>query len=511
MNHTSFRLSPIAKILTIGTIIGTLTACTSAKIDKQVNTATAAAQQKTDDVYANYGSPSTDNQPGVFDHSGYYLKEVTRAPLWLEEPVYISGNMMLRNLLEQILNGTDVSYSFTGGANPSYRLDNLVINGTVQQALDYISGATGYHYVVQNNTLTFSDMTTKTFYINAVPGQSSFGIGQSEDQYTIGTVSASSSGSGSGGSNGSQFSTVDGTINQWQDVHDSIASLASQDSKISITQSDSSVTVTDHWTNLEKISAWVKSYNQQLHKQISFKVQILKIQLNNQYAQGIDWSGLVHGAHVIYNSGIGFASVLDSGLTSSLSGDSSTLSVKNSNYLLFIQSLQQQGKVTVDQEPLITSLNNEAAEVKDLINTSYLQSIQNTVIPSGSSTASQNTLTPGNIVTGMEIYLLPHITQEGDIFLRVSASLGDLTAMQQQGSVQSGSGIQLPTIMMRAFNQNAVLKNGQTLVIAGFRTTTNKNSDIHHFDIPGLGGATGLSDNTELVLLITPEISEIPG
>lgn len=507
------RLSDIAKTVILCLGISVLTGCaTSTALNKEVDQSAGAAQQKTSQIYDNYAQTPDSAKVGIFDHPGYYLKEVTRNALWLQQQVYISGTMTLNHLLTQILSGSQVSYNFTGGADADRRMNGITFDGNVKQALDYISTLTGYHYTINDNTITFSDITTETYYINAVPGQSSFGMGQSQSQYTIGSVSSSgsdSSGSSSGGD--SQFSKMDGKIDHWEDVRNALQNLASHDGKITITQSDAAVTVTDHWTNLETISRWIKNYNDQLHKQISFKVQILTVQLNHEYAQGIDWTGIIKGANVAYNSGLGFASVLDSGITSALTGTGSTLSIQNSRYTMLINSLQQQGKVTVDQEPIITSLNNEAAEVKDLINTAYLQTVQNTVIPTGDSTTSQNTLTPGNIITGLEIHLLPHITQTGDIFLRVSAGLGDLTGIQQVGTVTSGNGIQLPTIDLREFNQNAVLKNGQTLIIAGFKINTHKNDGISHFDINALGASSALSNSTELVLLITPQISDTQG
>lgn len=501
--------SNLGKILLASIILSSLGGCiTSKAINQKVDQENDINSKKISQFYDNYGKNSTANQSMIVEHSGYYYKKINRNPLWLQDKIYISGSMNLNRLLSQIFTGTPVNYSFTGEADPNLSIDNITIDGTITQALNYISALTNYHYEVNNNTLTLSDITTKTFYINAIPGESTFGLGQTGSDYTIGNIQASGSGdSGSGGSSTNQFSTADGKINHWQDVDSAIQKLLSQDGKLTITQSDSSVTITDHWSNIKKIDKWVKEYNHQLNQQISFRVQILTVQLSHEYAQGIDWSAVIRGANIAYNSNIGFASVLDSAITSSLTGSGSTLTVQNKDkYNILINSLQRQGKVSISQEPIITSLNNQAAEIKDIINTAYLQSVQNSLVPTGSTTASQNTLTPGNIITGLELHILPHVTNDGDIFLRVSAGIGDLTDLRQIGTVNSGNGIQLPVMALREFNQNAVLRNGQTLVIAGFKVKTNKRNDVGHFDVNALGSASGLSSTAELVLLITPNI-----
>jgi len=226
-----------------------------------------------------------------------------------------------------------------------------------------------------------------------------------------------------------------------------------------------------------------------------------KISMNNALGPNL-FSKLTLGTLASDVSGATFSGTINAG---GLKGSS-----------LFIMALSEQGKVSVKNSPVITTLNNQVAEIQQVVNTGYLKEMSVT----SSSTDSTNTtpevsLTPGNITTGLQLYVLPKI-KGSKIYLQISANLSTLTDLKSYTADQQSSSdnvqplvtssIQLPVVDNKKFNQRSLLKNGQTLVIAGFNETQNSTKHVQYMNLPVTGGASGLSDKTETVLLITPHV-----
>ena len=129
------------------------------------------------------------------------------------------------------------------------------------------------------------------------------------------------------------------------------------------------------------------------------------------------------------------------------------------------------------------------------------------------SSLSQETLTPGTVTYGFQMYLLPKI-QEDKVYLQISSVLSDLTSLQavtQTGQVDpdgssKASAIQVPNLAQKNFNQRSVLRNGQTLVLAGFKNLNDSNKNTSVAGLTALGGLAAQGVNEELVVLITPII-----
>ena len=66
--------------------------------------------------------------------------------------------------------------------------------------------------------------------------------------------------------------------------------------------------------------------------------------------------------------------------------------------------------------------------------------------------------------------------------------------------------VQLPKVDARLINQRAVIKNGSTLILAGYKANQSqaKNNKFYEFD--RLGAQSSERENRELVFLITPVI-----
>jgi type II secretory pathway component GspD/PulD (secretin) len=122
--------------------------------------------------------------------------------------------------------------------------------------------------------------------------------------------------------------------------------------------------------------------------------------------------------------------------------------------------------------------------------------------------------TPGNIKTGLDLTIIPHI--QGDkIYLSLNAILSTLQGIKtiggdnsanDEGKMKNLSQIQLPQTEDRVFNQRIMAHNHNVIVLSGFKVKQNATQDNKNFGISELGGNYGLSSNIELVVLIQPTI-----
>jgi type II secretory pathway component GspD/PulD (secretin) len=175
-------------------------------------------------------------------------------------------------------------------------------------------------------------------------------------------------------------------------------------------------------------------------------------------------------------------------------------------------ALSQQGKTAIVTEPRVVCLNNQVSVIKITEQKGYLASIQNTTLAGGATgtTAPTSTvtsqLTPGSIITGVTIYILPKIIGS-KIIMQVNADLSISTALVNFGPV--GSQIQLPTIESKNFNQRSVIRSGETLILSGFRQLSNRAAATQLMKSQALGGKASAQTSSETVVLITPII--LPG
>ena len=178
----------------------------------------------------------------------------------------------------------------------------------------------------------------------------------------------------------------------------------------------------------------------------------------------------------------------------------------------FINALAQQGKVSIDTQPRVVTLNNQVAEIGINTQTTYLASVSTTTTTNVGSTA---TLTPGTVTTGFSLYLLPKI-QGNNVYLQISSTLASLITLKQYtgnttGSSSNSSAIYAPIVSSKRFNQRSAVPSGDTLVLAGFKQLKNEANKQSLFGSDALGGYGGNQTNVETIVLITPTILDLKG
>jgi len=472
--------------------------------------------------------------PPVLTNKGFYVDtnpiSLVKPPNWLFQRVSLNAqDMPFQFLLSRLLRNTGTVVDYQPGVQQQMPI-TMQYQGQIKGALDKLAGLTGYDYTAVGRSLSWTAFETKIFNISFMPGASNYLLGQQSggDSGASSSTSSGSSASFGAGNGDQQFTNLQGKLSVWQDIAKTLDDLKSDKGKVVVSESTASVTAYDHPANISAMTKYIDKLNQTMSQQVGLKVQVLEIDLNNSYAYGINWNqiatiagtkltlagNLATGAAVV-GSDAAAISGPTGGIFGLQVGNSGSGGTGGSNAIL--NALSTQGRLRVVTEPSVVTMNNQVAEIRINTDTSYLASASSTA--AATNVGATSTLTPGTITTGLTLYLLPKI-QDNDIYLQVSstlsslvtitpfsASTGSSTAPTTSSSTQpSISFIELPTLSEKSFNIRSIVESGATLIVAGFKEIRDNTKTTSFAGVDALGGKGGLSENTETILLITPQL-----
>lgn len=482
---------------------------------------TKAARHKFDDS----GRPL----PPLLVKQGSYVDttpiSLDRQPQWLSNHIVIRGDQLPFSYYSRTIAagaGNNILVKYQTGLDPSANA-TMNYSGTVRGALDLLATKTGYVYSLRNNMIYWQAFVTRTFDIAFMPGGTDYLMGK--------TANTSTGNTSQGGTNGtvsnyvssdaseSEYSNLKGTLSIWKDLDTTIRQLLSKDGRVIVSESSTSVTVRDKPTNVELISQYIGNLNHNLSKQVLVKVQVLDVELENDYSFGINWQIIANAFNkspfVIngnYGTPVSITTLTPQPVINGATipapqfGFNSAQDPNDPNgvpsYTILLNALNQQGKTSIVSEPRVVCLNNQVSVIRVVKQNGYVASVQNTTLASG-GTAPTSTVTsqvtPGTLITGLTLYILPKILKD-KIYLQINADL----STNNNFTTFSASGIQLPNITEKHFNQRSMIKSGDTLILSGFRQVSNKVGANQFIQSQALGGKGSTQVTSETIVLITP-------
>jgi type IVB pilus formation R64 PilN family outer membrane protein len=319
-----------------------------------------------------------------------------------------------------------------------------------------------------------------------------------------------------------------GTLSVWKDLEATIKELLSPDGKVMVSEATTTVTVRDRPTNVALVGQYIKNLNHSLSRQVLVKIQVLDVALTSDFTFGINWSavkktlnGNLFQLNADYGTPVSITPLTSTAATSTglpQIGIDGSNSSGGSSVTALINALKQQGNVSIVTEPRVVCLNNQVSAVRIVNQRGYLASIQNTTVAGSSQGgASSNTvtsqITPGTVVTGFTLYVLPKILGK-KVYLQVNADLSNLQSIDTISSTGNGTAtaggssplIQTPRVTQKQFNQRSVIGSGDTLILSGFKQMTNQTGAMQLLDSQDLGGKASHQERVETIVLITPII-----
>ena len=404
---------------------------------------------------------------------------ISRDPLRLADiAARLSDITKIQHSVELGPNGTEVQAGADGAAVASTsRAGSLAIRpslrGSLSSVLDKIGSAFDVEWTYEDGRVVFRDYVTRQYQLSAMPVTSSMGFSAVE-------TSSSSS------------------LDMWDELQDGLRNVAGPNSQLSIGQGTGILTVTAMLSDQDRVRDYIATMNQTMGQQIAFDVNVLTVTARSAEAYGLDLESVAFGDSVTvdWRGGQNLPDPVGSVNVGIISGNFSLDAV--------ITALSSRRNVSIETRAGATTTNFQMIPVEVVEETNYVSQVEVEIDDNGNAVQSIETDT---IVTGFQMQLLPRVLNTREILLRYSLNLSDLVALE---TFDSGDGsVQLPQVTRSKFEQQVILKNGQTLVLSGFerQRTETENRGVGSPRFLGLGGVEkGDIRRASNIVFITPRL-----
>lgn len=350
------------------------------------------------------------------------------------------------------------------------------LRGPLSSVLDELAANFELDWTYSEGRVIFRDFVTRQYQIDALPFTETASADLSANNLTASTSV---------------------TTDIWGEVSSAIQDLLSDGSTVSFGASTGTVTVTARISDHARIRDFVRATNERVGQQVTFDVNVITVVLNERDTLGIDLS----------------AAVARSGFSMDLVGrpqvsggiGSVNIGVTRGNFSLtaLAQALSEYGRVSVETRAGTTTANNRVAPIEVIDEVAFLREVR--IEESASGNRDRITRSTDTATTGFQMQLMPRILNTRDIAVQYAVRISELNNLRTFGD--GNEAVQLPEISTTAFQQQAVIQNGQTLIMAGFERRRVERDTRTGGAILRAGRAESSNmQRVATVLMITPTI-----
>lgn len=413
--------------------------------------------------------------PASFQESTRMVESITSIPVRLSNNIYETSLGDIANKQFLPTGGQEVS----GG--------RTVWSGSLQNLLNQISSFYSSEWSYDQGVITFSSEQTKTFMLNALANEIEL------------TENSSSTGGGGEDSNAPEIE-IDGTttLEIWGEISQTVENIIGTAGNVTFSPSTGAITVTARQDVLRRVENYLRYQNQMRLRRIAISVKVLSIETSDTTNYNLDISGAITTA-----LGGGFRIAGSQTDDNGLSLDILKTPVGNTSRDIASTLEAKEGiqRVNIVHSGSLVTLSDQPAPLQVSRQIAYLERVSS----SGGDTASVS-LEPGTIDVGLFMTVLPRIVEDDRILMRLSIAITDADRNFRTFGTDELK-IELPEIDTTGFLQNAVVGNGETMVLAGFEKTTNSlSSSTNPFGFIFGGNESTTRGREMLVLLINSRI-----
>jgi general secretion pathway protein D len=392
-----------------------------------------------------------------------------------------------------------------------------------------------YDYNPQTAMLKVSYYNTKTYnvdYINISEltttsvksisvGAGSSSTGAMGATGTSGAMSGGTSAGAMGGSNASGAGsntdmttvTATSTFTFWDQLQNHIQEILKIDedyneayNKTLINRDATSITVSGTKRQLLEVEQYIAALKKRMHSQVMIEAHLIELTYNDYSSIGVNWSEF------------------SLALTGNYSNSFNNIGAVNPVYSFgaqfnpkgLIDFLKKYGEVEVLSNPKVLTLSNQPAVINVGQQLSYLYE-NGTIASANTQTAATTTKTLGSVFVGLTLNIVPEVTEDGYIIMRINPVTSELltdselssSSMQQTNTDR----VMPPDTRVKQMTSIVKVKDAQKVLIGGLIEKKNFRNDTKVpllGDIPGLGwlfhNKTDVTRKTELFILLTPTL-----
>ena len=370
--------------------------------------------------------------------------------------------------------------------------------GSLRGLLDTIASLSGYgwDYDAKTNRVTFSATQVRTFTILSAPGLVSYDsqISNKSRERTSGN-SISASGVNSTVTSGNMGSQTSQTLKNkleydvWREIENGVKALLSKRGTVSVNQGAGTITVRDSFSRLQDIAAYISALNARLARQVAITIRIWALEVSDASEGGVNLQALFENNNVSVVAG----SLTDLGSTSSAAVSIVHGKLKGSSGT--VRAMKEWGKATQLTSGGGLMMNNQPLSVHATTSRSY---------PAGMSLSTSDynqtsEITPGEVVVGAVVTIIPHILDNRRVILQCNSTLSSLDGMKEIAT--DDINLEFPIVSNRSFSQRSRMKMGQTLVLAGFEQSRQAAQNTFGFLNVGRD-----ADYSKTLLVVTIEL-----
>lgn len=296
----------------------------------------------------------------------------------------------------------------------------------------------------------------------------------------------------------------------WENIEQELLSLlkdTDDTNTVIINPNAGLITINGTLNQLELAKNYIQDLQNRLKKQVAIDVSIIAVSLNKNHSQGINWQ----------NFNLNFNSQNSNNANSLISFQGSNEGNAfvrnlgfNANFNLssVLNFLSTNGKTRVLSSPKLVALNNQQAiiSVGDTINYQVKESSKST----DSGTTVSESFNNYSIFIGILLNILPEISDDDKIMLRISPSLSNFKYVQD--NLRQTRSI-APDTISKKLSTVVSMQDNQTLILGGLislEESLDANSLNFLSKLPLLGALFSSKNeaksSTEIVFIITPQI-----
>ena len=349
------------------------------------------------------------------------------------------------------------------------------LSGSLGSVLDQLSAAFEVEWEYEDGRIVFRDYVTRSYQVTLLPSNI-------DTTFAAGPVSR------------------ENNLDFWQEVRQSVENLLSPDAKVTYGTSTGIITITARLNDHNDVRRYIVELNEQLGQQVAFDINVLSVILNNESDLSVSLNAALREQNIaaqFSNSSAGF----DGGGSFNIGVTSGSVNIS-----AVMRSLAKRGRVGIETRAGGITTNFQPVPISVTEKIGYISSQQSNFDDNGNIIGTE--VTTDTIEVGFVLLVLPRILNSREVLVNYSISLSTNNGFQQLGNIQ------LPNTSQKILDQQAIVQNGQSLVIAGFeeRQSELERSGVPNENFLGFGGSrSARTDRESTVIIITPRLLSRPG
>jgi MSHA type pilus biogenesis protein MshL len=252
---------------------------------------------------------------------------------------------------------------------------------------------------------------------------------------------------------------------------------------------------------LRLVDGYLERMRSALRRQVAIEVKILEVAMNDEERSGVDWTAVANED--------GVAMEARQRTTEALGNPFFNFVISGKSVSGLLEAVSKQGTVKVISTPRITTLNNQKAVVRIVTEEVFYDAqVEPPVVTDGVSTEPVIAYSANVIPVGFVLDVTPQVGLDDVITLNVHPTVTDIIRIETSPNQDSA-----PVLSVRELDTVGKVRDGETLVIAGFMTegTNDQHQGVPFLkDLPFIGRlfrrTVSTKVETEMVMLLTPVI-----